>query len=229
MGISRPRSRACARPRQPTCIAHAGQADWAAARRAHRHQGHLRYGRHADRVRLARLGRAHAAAGCVRGRAVASRRGHHPRQDRHDGIRLFPSGQDAEPARSARTPGGSSSGSAAAVAAYMVPGAVGTQTNGSVIRPAAFCGVVGFKPTHGLVPRSGALMMSRTSRSCRCLCPLGRRRGTARRSRLLASTKTIRIRARWRGRRLRQLPRPNRRCRHALRSSNRRCGIKRRR
>jgi Asp-tRNA(Asn)/Glu-tRNA(Gln) amidotransferase A subunit family amidase len=44
----------------------------------------------------------------------------------------------------------------------MVPGALGTQTNGSVIRPAAFCGVVGFKPTHGLIPRSGALQMSRT-------------------------------------------------------------------
>ena len=60
------------------------------------------------------------------------------------------------------TPGGSSSGSAAAVAAYMVPGALGSQTNGSVIRPAAFCGVVGFKPTHGLIPRSGVLALSRT-------------------------------------------------------------------
>ncbi|MDA9501226.1 glutamyl-tRNA amidotransferase [Bradyrhizobium sp. CCBAU 11357] len=60
------------------------------------------------------------------------------------------------------TPGGSSSGSAAAVAALMVPGAIGSQTNGSVIRPAAFCGVVGFKPTHGLIPRSGALELSRT-------------------------------------------------------------------
>jgi Asp-tRNA(Asn)/Glu-tRNA(Gln) amidotransferase A subunit family amidase len=44
----------------------------------------------------------------------------------------------------------------------MVPGAIGSQTNGSVIRPAAFCGVVGFKPTHGLIPRSGVLLLSRT-------------------------------------------------------------------
>ena len=74
----------------------------------------------------------------------------------------FHPGKTRNPHEPKRTPGGSSSGSAAAVAAYMVPGAVGTQTNGSVIRPAAFCGVVGFKPTHGLVPRAGALTMSRS-------------------------------------------------------------------
>ncbi len=61
------------------------------------------------------------------------------------------------PFDAARTPGGSSSGSAAAVGAGMVPLAVGTQTVGSVIRPASFCGVVGFKPTFGLVPRRGVL------------------------------------------------------------------------
>lgn len=60
----------------------------------------------------------------------------------------------------AHTPGGSSSGSAAAVAAGMLPLALGTQTSGSVIRPASFCGVVGVKPTHGLIPRTGVMMHS---------------------------------------------------------------------
>ncbi|MGP1677753.1 MAG: amidase [Burkholderiales bacterium] len=59
------------------------------------------------------------------------------------------------------TPGGSSSGSAAAVAARMVPLAIGTQTNGSVIRPAAYCGVVGYKPSFGLISRHGVLKQSR--------------------------------------------------------------------
>ncbi len=74
----------------------------------------------------------------------------------------FQPGKTRNPHDPTRTPGGSSSGSAAAVAAHMVPGAVGSQTNGSVIRPASFCGVVGFKPTHGLIPRSGVLELSRT-------------------------------------------------------------------
>ena len=72
----------------------------------------------------------------------------------------FP-GKTRNPHNPAHTPGGSSSGSAAAVAAGMAPLAVGSQTNGSVIRPAAYCGVYGFKPTYGLIPRSGVLKQSR--------------------------------------------------------------------
>jgi Asp-tRNA(Asn)/Glu-tRNA(Gln) amidotransferase A subunit family amidase len=60
------------------------------------------------------------------------------------------------------TPGGSSSGSAAAVADHMVPLAIGTQTGGSVIRPAAYCGVVGFKPSFGLFPPAGMRINTET-------------------------------------------------------------------
>lgn len=70
-------------------------------------------------------------------------------------------GETRNPHDLSRTPGGSSSGSAAAVAAGMAAGALGTQTNGSVIRPAAFCGVVGYKPGFGLIPRTGVLTNSR--------------------------------------------------------------------
>ncbi len=74
----------------------------------------------------------------------------------------FAPGKTRNPHNPEHTPGGSSSGSAAAVAAGMVPLALGSQTNGSTIRPAAFCGAYGFKPTHGLIPRSGVLELSRT-------------------------------------------------------------------
>ncbi len=74
----------------------------------------------------------------------------------------FAPGRTRNPRALAYTPGGSSSGSAAAVAAGMVPLAIGTQTGGSVIRPAAFCGIVGFKPTVDRIPTTGVIDRSWT-------------------------------------------------------------------
>ncbi|MEE8187899.1 MAG: amidase [Kiloniellales bacterium] len=75
-------------------------------------------------------------------------------------LAVYGPGKTKNPHNPDHTPGGSSSGSAAAVASYMVPLAIGTQTNGSIVRPASFCGVVGFKPSHGLIPRTGILAQS---------------------------------------------------------------------
>src|SRR5580692_11122618 len=69
-------------------------------------------------------------------------------------------GPTVNPWNAAHTPGGSSSGSAAAVAAGLVPLALGSQTLGSVVRPAAFNGVVGFKPSFGAIPRLGVHHLS---------------------------------------------------------------------
>lgn len=77
-------------------------------------------------------------------------------------LAYFAPGATHNPWNPAHTPGGSSMGSAAAVAAGMAPLALGTQTNGSVIRPAAFCGCVGFKPSAGLIGRSGIQPFSPT-------------------------------------------------------------------
>jgi amidase len=70
-------------------------------------------------------------------------------------LAFYAPGRTRNPHDPSRTPGGSSSGSAAAVAACMVPAALGTQTAGSIIRPASYCGVVGYKPSRGLVPLDG--------------------------------------------------------------------------
>jgi len=75
-------------------------------------------------------------------------------------LALYQPGKTRNPHDVSRTPGGSSSGSAAAVAARMVPAALGSQTNGSIIRPASFCGIVGFKPGMGEVSRTGVLTLS---------------------------------------------------------------------
>ena len=72
----------------------------------------------------------------------------------------FHAGPTRNPNNPAHTPGGSSSGSAAAVADRMLPLALGTQTAGSIIRPAAYCGVVGYKPSYGRVPRAGVKSLS---------------------------------------------------------------------
>ena len=70
--------------------------------------------------------------------------------------------QTLNPWNTAHSPGGSSSGSAASVASGMVPAALGSQTGGSVLRPSAYCGVIGFKPSYGLISRSGVIEVSWT-------------------------------------------------------------------
>ena len=98
-----------------------------------------------DAVVVARL---RAAGAIIMGKTVTTE------------LATYSPGKTRNPHHPEHTPGGSSSGSAAAVAAHMVPLAVGTQTNGSVIRPAAFCGVVGFKPTYGMINCEGVLRQS---------------------------------------------------------------------
>ena len=100
---------------------------------------------HADAELVRRL---RLAGGLVMGKTVTTE------------MATFTPGKTRNPHHAAHTPGGSSSGSAAAVAAGMVPLAVGTQTGGSVIRPAAFCGVVGYKPSFGWISRCGVLQQS---------------------------------------------------------------------
>ncbi|HET8569322.1 MAG TPA: amidase [Candidatus Limnocylindria bacterium] len=77
-------------------------------------------------------------------------------------LAFYGPGPTLNPHDAGRTPGGSSMGSAAGVAAGVLTAAVGTQTNGSIIRPAAYCGVVGYKPTHGTVPVEGVFPFAPT-------------------------------------------------------------------
>ena len=105
------------------------------------------YARHRPGADAACVALARAAGAIVLGKTVTTE------------FACFTPGKTANPRNPAHTPGGSSSGSAAAVADRMAPLAFGTQTAGSVIRPAAFCGVVGYKPSFGTIPRAGVKML----------------------------------------------------------------------
>jgi Asp-tRNA(Asn)/Glu-tRNA(Gln) amidotransferase A subunit family amidase len=107
------------------------------------------YAEHRPRADAVAVARLRAAGVVIIGKTVSTE------------FAYFHPGKTRNPHDLTRTPGGSSSGSAAAVAAGMAPLAIGSQTNGSMIRPAAFCGVFGIKPTHGAISRAGALMLSR--------------------------------------------------------------------
>ncbi len=107
------------------------------------------YAAHRPRADAAAVARLRVAGAVIIGKTVSTE------------FAYFHPGRTRNPHDLTRTPGGSSSGSAAAVAAGMAPLAIGSQTNGSMIRPAAFCGVFGIKPTHGAISRAGALMLSR--------------------------------------------------------------------
>lgn len=101
------------------------------------------YAKHRPREDAACVRRLRAAGAVVLGKTVTTE------------FALFHPGPTANPHDLTRTPGGSSSGSAAAVADHMVPVALGTQTAGSIVRPASFCGIYGFKPTFGVLPTGG--------------------------------------------------------------------------
>ena len=139
-------------------------------------------------------------------------------------LATYAPGKTRNPHHAGHTPGGSSSGSAAAVAAGMVPLAIGTQTNGSVIRPASFCGVFGFKPSAGLIPRTGVLTQSPRVRRGRRLRPHAGRRGAAGARRWPATTRRTRRPGRGARRRWCAWRPPRRRCRRRWAGWPRRSG-----
>jgi len=106
------------------------------------------YAGHRPRADAACVALARAAGALVLGKTVTTE------------FAWFYPGKTTNPHNPSHTPGGSSSGSAAAVADCMVPLAYGTQTAGSIIRPASYCGIVGYKPTHGTLPRAGIKPLS---------------------------------------------------------------------
>jgi len=106
------------------------------------------YAGHRPRTDAACVALARAAGAVILGKTVTTE------------FAWFHPGKTANPRNPGHTPGGSSSGSAAAVADAMVPFAFGTQTAGSTVRPASYCGIVGYKPTFGTIPRAGAKPLS---------------------------------------------------------------------
>ena len=106
------------------------------------------YDGHRPRADAACVAQAKAAGLVVLGKTVTTE------------FAYYSPGKTTNPHAPEHTPGGSSQGSAAAVAAGMVPLAFGTQTAGSVIRPAAYCGIVGYKPSWGTIPRQGVKVLS---------------------------------------------------------------------
>lgn len=108
------------------------------------------YAGHRPAADAATVGLTRMAGGVVLGKTVTTE------------FATFPPGKTRNPLNPEHTPGGSSSGSAAGVADFMMPLAFGTQTAGSVIRPAAYCGVVGYKPTYNMLARGGIKLGSDT-------------------------------------------------------------------
>jgi len=106
------------------------------------------YERHRPAADAACVALARAAGAVVLGKTVTTE------------FACYTPGPTANPRNPAHTPGGSSSGSAAAVADGMAPVAFGTQTAGSILRPAAYCGVVGYKPSFGTIPRAGVKLLA---------------------------------------------------------------------
>jgi amidase len=114
---------------------------------------------HRPRADAAAVALARAAGAVILGKTVTTE------------FASYTPGATANPHDVTRTPGGSSSGSAAAVAAGMACAAFGTQTAGSIIRPAAYCGVVGYKPSFGMIPRAGMKPLAESFDTAGTLAP----------------------------------------------------------